>query len=83
MASAKNWRTGLASRMKKARSRLKSVHAAFFVCARHGIPLRAGHAGGLTPCRFLLPGTPTCMCPPTSIGVEVGGYQPQKESCHD
>lgn len=65
-----NRRTGLEARNTKARSRLKTVQAAFSFDARSMAPLWAGHAGGLRPCRFRCSGLLTRMCPPTPFSSE-------------
>ncbi|CAM5287995.1 hypothetical protein ECAE60S_00242 [Eoetvoesiella caeni] len=83
LALVNSQRTGLEARNKKARSRLKTVHAAFSVFARSMAPLWAGHAGGLRPCRFLLSGLPTCMCPPTPFGSGAAVRNRKEGVCHD
>lgn len=75
---------GLTARNTQARSRLKSVHAAFFSSVRSSMaPLWAGRAGGRKPCRFLCSGLSTRTCPPAPFDSEVADSYHNTGVSHD
>lgn len=76
---------GLAARNTKARSRQKSIHAAFFSSVRSSMaPFMGGPCGrGASPCRSLGSGLLTRMCPPTPFSSEAADSYHNQGVSHD